>query len=318
MALLNLQAYLKTMIIHRGYESLHPSKPVITIGVFDGVHRGHQALLRKLVSVAQDTGGESVVLTFSSHPRNILGNDELFLLTTPEEKISLLEKAGIDHVMILDFDVEFSRTSACDFVENILVKKIGARHLIFGYDHRFGREGEGDFDRIVRCDGLSGLEVEQAEGIFIGDSAISSSAIREALRAGDLDLANELLGYSYSISGSVIAGKQIGRSLGFPTANIDPESGKMIPANGVYAVNVILEKDTHIGMLSIGTNPTVNPDSTLRSIEVHLIDFDKNIYDKKVTVIFRKRLRGEKKFPDTDCLKKQMEDDRIETIRLLS
>lgn len=318
MALLNLQAYLMTMIIHRGYESLHPLKPVVTIGVFDGVHRGHQALLRKLVSVAKETGGESVVLTFSSHPRSILGKNNLLLLTTLEEKLNLLDKAGIDHVLILDFDMEFSKTSACDFVENILIEKIGAKHLIFGYDHRFGREGEGDFESIVRCHGASRIKIERAEGIFHGDSAISSSAVRDALANAELDLANDLLGYAYRLSGIVIPGRKIGRLIGFPTANISTESEKMIPANGVYAVDVFLRNNIYKGMLSIGTNPTVNPDPAKRSIEVHLIDFNETIYDNGITIAFRKRLRDEKKFPDTEALKTQMEADRLETIRLLT
>lgn len=307
-----------TMIIHRGYESLHPFKPVVTIGVFDGVHRGHQALLHKLVSIAKDTGGESVVMTFSSHPRSILGKNNLLLLTTLDEKLSLLDKAGIDHVMILDFDLEFSRTSACDFVENILVKKIGARYLVFGYDHRFGREGEGSFESIRKCRAISGLGIEQAEGIFHGDSAISSSAVREALADADLNLANELLGYPYRLSGTVVPGRKIGRLIGFPTANISIASEKMIPANGVYAVEVHLENHSYKGMLSIGTNPTVSPDSAKRSIEVHLINFDEIIYGRRITIVFRNRLRDEKKFPDIESLKAQMEVDRLETIRLLT
>lgn len=308
------------MNIHREYVGFHPVKPVVTVGVFDGVHRGHRALLGSLISKARETGGESVVITFSSHPRHILGKDkgESFLLTTTSEKISLLQQLNIDHLLILDFNMEFSRTGACDFVRNVIVGKLGTRHLLFGYDHRIGRQGEGDYATIKNCDGIRDLNVEQGKGVFSGQVAISSSAIREALLSGNLDVANELLGYPYQLSGSVIPGRKIGRSFGFPTANISPDAGKLVPSRGVYAVNVMIEEKAYTGMLSIGTNPTVNKDSSYRSIEVHIIDFNENIYGRKITIHFRKRLREERKFPDTESLVRQMQADRLETLRLLS
>lgn len=308
------------MVIHRGYEDFHPFKPAVTVGVFDGVHRGHKALLETLVLKAGETGGESVVITFSTHPRKVLRKDpgELSLLTTSSEKTALLEQMHIDHIVILDFNTEFSRTGACDFVRNVIVKKIGAAQLIFGYDHRIGREGEGDYNTIKQCSGISGLIVEQGKGVFSGEVAISSSAIREALLLGNLDVANELLGYPYQLGGMVVPGRKIGRSFGFPTANIRPDMQKLVPATGVYAVEVLLGEKVHRGMLSIGTNPTVNPDSSVRSIEVHILDFDENIYGRKISVRFRKRLRDERKFPDTDSLTKQMQADRQETIQVLS
>ncbi len=308
------------MLIHRGYEGFNPVKPVVTVGVFDGVHRGHRVLLGTLVSRAKETGGESVVITFSSHPRHVLGKEfaeELFL-TSESEKIAMLEHLNIDHLLIVDFNLEFSKTGACDFVRNVLLGKLSARYLIFGYDHRIGREGEGDFNTIRRCEGISGLGVEQANGVFSGEVAISSSSIREALLTGNLEVANELLGYPYQLSGTVITGKKIGRSFGFPTANIRPDAGKLIPANSVYAVEVLIGSKRHIGMLSIGTNPTVNVQSLTRSIEVHIIGFNENIYGMTITVRFMKRLRGEKKFPDIQALAKQMETDRLETLNLLS
>ncbi|HLN55170.1 MAG TPA: bifunctional riboflavin kinase/FAD synthetase [Bacteroidales bacterium] len=308
------------MVIHRGYEGFHPVKPVVTVGVFDGVHRGHNALLETVVSKAKETGGESVVITFSSHPRKVLGKEsvELSYITTPSEKTNLLERMNIDHLVILDFNIEFSRTGACDFVRNVIVKKIGAKYLIFGYDHRIGREGEGDYNTIRQCSGISDLIVEQGKGVFSGEVAISSSAIREALLDGNLDVANELLGYPYQLGGTVVPGRKIGRSFGFPTANIKPDNQKLVPAKGVYAVEVLLEKKVYKGMLSIGTNPTVNPHSSVRSIEVHIIGFDENIYGRKISVRFRKRLRDEKKFPDIDTLTRQMHADKQETIRVLS
>lgn len=308
------------MVIHRGYEGFRPVNPVVTVGVFDGVHRGHKALLESLVSKAKQTGGESVVITFSEHPRNVLGKESprLPLLTTFPEKISLFDDLAVDHILILDFNMEFSKTGACDFVRNVVVGKLGAEYLIFGYDHRIGREGEGDFNTIRKCEGLANLRVEQGKGVFSGEVAISSSAIREALLMGNLDIANELLGYPYKLSGKVVPGRMIGRSFGFPTANIQPDDSKLVPSKGVYAVDVILNEISFIGMLSIGSNPTVNPDPSLRSIEVYILDFDGNIYGKEISIRFRKRLRDEKKFPDTQALARQMELDKLETIRLLS
>jgi len=308
------------MVIHRVYEGFRPVKPVVTVGVFDGVHRGHRVLLETLVSRAKQTGGESVVITFSTHPKNVVGkaSTELLFLTTLSEKISFLEQLKVDHILILDFDLEFSKTGACDFVRNVISGKLGANYLIFGYNHRIGREGEGDFNTIRKCQGLSDLIVEQGIGVFSGEVAISSSAIREALLMGNLDIANELLGYPYQLSGTVIPGRKIGRSIGFPTANIETEESKLVPVEGVYAVDVIIDEKAFRGMLSIGTNPTVNTDSELRSIEVHILDFDENIYGSKITVRFRKRIRDEKKFTDTHALARQMEIDKLETIRLLS
>lgn len=307
------------MIVHRGYENLDLADPVVTLGVFDGVHRGHRALLDMLVKRAKDKGGEPVVITFYPHPRHFLGisEPELSLLTTMEEKQELLKSAGIKHLIILDFNKEFSNTGACDFVKNVLIDKVKTKHLIIGYDHRFGRSAEGDFNTIKKCRDLSNFTVEQAEGVFKGIEAISSSAIREALVNGRLDEANNMLGYNYSLSGIVVDGRKVGRAFGFPTANIEPEKYKLVPANGVYAVEVIVNSLKYRGMLSIGFNPTVIPVRNVRSIEVHIIDFDEDIYGSNISVNFRYRLRDEKKFEDTARLASQMELDKVETIRLL-
>jgi riboflavin kinase/FMN adenylyltransferase len=308
------------MIVHRGYENLDLADPVVTLGVFDGVHRGHRALLDMLVKRAKDKGGEPAVITFYPHPRHFLGinEPELSLLTTMEEKQELLKSAGIRHLIILDFNEEFSNTGACDFVKDVLIGKVKTKHLIIGYDHRFGRSAEGDFNTIKQCRDLSSFTVEQAEGVFKGIEAISSSAIREALVNGKLDEANNMLGYNYSLSGIVVYGRKIGRAFGFPTANIEPEKYKLVPANGVYAVEVLVNSLKYRGMLSIGFNPTVNPARIDRSIEVHIIDFDEDIYGRNISVKFRYRLRDEKKFEDTARLAAQMELDKVETIRLLT
>lgn len=308
------------MKIHKGYEGLSPVNPVVTLGIFDGVHRGHMALIESVRKRAAEIGGESMVMTFNPHPRHVLGSgvNEPALLTTLDEKACLLENAGVDHLIILDFSMEFSNMDACDFVREILVKRIGARYLIMGYDHRFGRRGEGDIDKIRQCKGLGGLLIEQEPGIILSGEPVSSSGIRAALAAGKPEEANELLGYRYTLGGRVIEGEHIGRSFGFPTANIKPgNKEKLIPASGVYAVDVLFENDLYAGMLSIGSNPTVNPDAGKRSIEVHIIDFNREIYGKSLTVRFVKRLRDEKKFPDIAHLARQMELDKQETIRLL-
>lgn len=309
------------MIIHEGYENLHLIEPVATLGIFDGVHRGHMALLDSLVSRAQSENGESVVITFSPHPRLILeqNNRNLSFLTTMDEKVILLRKANVDHLIIIEFNTAFSKISACDFIKDVLTAKIGTRHLIIGYDHHFGRHGEGDFNTIKECSDPSEFIVEQVQGIHTEEGAISSSSIRNALLKGKLDEANSWLGYPYSLSGTVIEGRRIGRTIGYPTANIKPHSQyKLIPANGVYAVEVDVDERRYPGMLSIGSNPTVNEDVSFRSIEVYILNFDNDIYGHNITVIFRKKLRDEKKFDNLMQLTEQMDLDKKNTLRLLT
>ena len=308
------------MVIHEGYENLNLIAPVATLGIFDGVHRGHMALLDCLVSRARETRGESVVITFSPHPRLVLEQNNLRLsfLTTMEEKKVLLKNANVDHLIIIEFTIEFSKIPACDFVKDILVEKIGTKHLIIGYDHHFGRKGEGDFNTIKKCSEELDFIVEQVQGYQTEEGAISSSLIRGALLKGKVDEANKWLGYSYSVSGIVIEGRKIGRTIGFPTANIKPDSQyKLIPGNGVYAIEVQLNDNLYPGMLSIGSNPTVNTDNRFRSIEVHILNFDKDIYGEKISVIFRKKLRDEKKFDNLEQLTAQMGRDKLDTLRLL-
>ena len=309
------------MIIHDGCENLNLIAPVVTLGIFDGVHRGHRTLLSSLVSRAKEAKGESVVITFSPHPRLVLQKDHagLLFLTTMKEKQILLDNEGIDHLIVLDFNKEFSKMHACDFVKQILVNKIGTKHLLVGYNHHFGTRGEGDFNTIVQCAESFDFKVEQVQGFHTEEGVISSSIIRKALSEGRLDAANAMLGYHYSLSGEVVSGKQIGRSLGFPTANINPDDKhKLIPSNGVYAVVVKMKGEEYPGMLSIGTNPTVNADPLKRSIEVNILNFEKDIYGDSITVVFRKWLREEKKFNNIEELTKQMETDKQDTIRLLS
>ncbi|HAM11604.1 MAG: riboflavin biosynthesis protein RibF [Bacteroidetes bacterium GWE2_41_25] len=308
------------MVIHYGYEDLVIVSPVVTLGIFDGVHRGHMVLIDCLIKRAKETGGESVVITFSPHPRLVLERDHLNLtfLTTPDEKKDLLEKAGIDHLVIIDFSREFSRMHACDFVKDILADRIGTKYLIVGHDHHFGRNGEGDFDTIRQCSGLHDFRLEKVQGLQTEGGTISSSLIRDALLSGRLDNANKLLGYEYSLTGTIVEGKKIGRSIGFPTANIRPEIHKLIPGNGVYAVEVITDDGSYPGMLSIGTNPTINKENGIRSIEVNILNFDRDIYGNNLTVIFRKRLRDEFKFDNVEQLAFQMSRDKEDTLKLFT
>jgi len=309
------------MIIHEGYENLNLVTPVVTLGIFDGVHRGHRVLLDCLVSRAREAKGESVVITFSPHPRLVLKQNRVNLsfLTTMDEKKVLLENANVDHLIIIEFNTMFSKIQACEFIKEVLVEKIGTKHLIIGYNHHFGRNGEGDFNIIKQCAESLDFSVEQVQGFHTEEGAISSSSIREALLKGRLDEANRWLGYSYSMSGTIVEGRKIGRSIGFPTANIKPDyQYKLIPGNGVYAVEVQLDGIRHPGMLSIGSNPTVNNDSRARSIEVNILDFNENIYGKSISVIFRKRLRDEIKFDNTEQLAEQMKLDKQQVLLLLT
>jgi riboflavin kinase/FMN adenylyltransferase len=308
------------MVIHDGYDDLNFLSPVVTIGVFDGVHRGHRSLLDVLVSRAGEYDSESVVITFDPHPRTVLQKESrtLYFLTTFAEKARLLEEAGVGHLVIIDFSRDFSNMEACDFVQKILAGRLHAKHLVIGYDHHFGKSGKGNFELIRECARTSELTVEQVKGVRISNTVISSTAIRIALLEGRLDDANEMLGYNYFLNGTVIEGRKIGRSLGFPTANIRPDDEcKLIPADGVYAVMVGVEGEALAGMLSIGKNPTVTPGDR-RSVEVHIIDFNRDIYGKNITVTFRKRLRNEIRFESPAQLAKQMNADREQTLRILS
>lgn len=308
------------MIIHEGYEDLNLVTPVVTLGIFDGVHRGHKSLLEKLVHRARNKKVDSVVITFDPHPRLVLHqkHKDLSFLSTFKEKVNLLREAGIDHLIVIEFNRTFSDLEACVFVNKILHEKINAKHLIVGYDHHFGKKGEGNFEMIKKCAESLNILVEQVRGLLLDGKIVSSTTIRESLLAGGLDEANCLLGYNYSMSGIIVGGKKIGRSIGFPTANIKPDSEfKLIPADGVYAVMVKVENAELPGMLSIGKNPTVEKGPGTRTIEVHILNFDKDIYGQAITIIFIKRLRDEQKFDNMEQLALQMSRDKEETLRLL-
>ena len=308
------------MIIHEGPGNLNLINPVVTVGVFDGVHLGHRALLDHLVSRSERAGGESAVITFDPHPRVLLSGKTggFFFLSTIGEKKKLFAETGIGHLIIMNFTRELASMEADEFIGQILVGKIGTRHLLVGYDNHFGKGRGGDFNRISESAGKYGLKVEQVGGVSSSAGIISSTSIRDALINGRIEDANRWLGYDYSVRGKVVQGRRLGRSLGFPTANIRPEDPyKLIPADGVYAVEVLLGNEKVPGMMSIGFNPTVNKKLMHKSIEVNIFDIDRDLYGHTVTVIFKFWLRNEKRFDSMELLAEQMKLDRETAIRLL-
>jgi riboflavin kinase / FMN adenylyltransferase len=308
------------MVVHHGYENIKFISPFVTMGIFDGVHLGHKSLLKRLVLKAEAEKGESVVITFNPHPRLVLQekHTELSFLSTIEEKTELLREAGIAHLIIVGFNKSFSNISADEFIQKVLVGKLHMKYLIIGHDHHFGREGEGSFETIKQCSKSLNFIVEQVEGLKSSEGVVSSSSIRKALLNGKLDKANNWLGYNYFLNGKIVEGKKIGRDIGFPTANIEPDyEYKLIPADGVYAVIVRFEGIDFPGMLNIGINPTIDKSDGLRSIEVHIFNFDQNIYGREIKVSFIKRLRDEIKFDNIEDLKKQMYKDKEYTLGLL-
>ena len=291
---------------------------VATTGTFDGVHLGHRKILNQLVAKAKKVGGESVLLTFSPHPRIVLQPDvELELLSSENEKISLLENTGIDHLIIHPFTREFSRTQSLDFVREFLVNKIGVKHLVIGYDHHFGRNREGSFDHLKEFGPIYGFEVEEIAAFDIDQVNVSSTKIRNALAEGNVELANMYLGAPYSISGRVIKGNQIGRTIGFPTANIECDfMQKLLPADGVYAGKLHVNGHTYNAMANLGSRPTIG--SKQRKLEVHCIGTDIHLYESEVRFELYKFLRGIEEFANLEALKKQLEVDKKEANLVLA
>jgi riboflavin kinase/FMN adenylyltransferase len=291
---------------------------VVTSGTFDGVHFGHQKILQQVVSEtkAQSShGAESVLLTYHPHPRLVLFPDQkdLKLLTTLEEKIELVAKFGIDHFVVIPFDKNFAAQTSKDFIENVLVRKINTKQLIIGYDHKFGKNREGSFEYLKANERLFGFTVQEIPKQDIDDIAVSSTKIRQALENGQVDLANTYLTYTYSLTGKVVRGNQIGRTIGFPTANIQPPPHKLVPAEGIYAVRVRIEEQTYNAMLYIGRRTTLGEDLA-RTVEVNIFDFNQDIYEKELTIFFVEKLRGEEKFPSLEAMQAQLAIDKQKTL----
>lgn len=299
------------MLVHRGLDDLLPlPNAVVTSGTFDGVHRGHQTILARLTEVARSSNGQSVLITYWPHPRTVVSNDsqDLKLLSTLDEKIALIEAAGVDHLVVIPFTRSFSQLTSEQYIRQILIEKIGTGKLVIGYDHRFGRDREGGFEYIQAHQRAYGFTVEEIPRQDIDAVGISSSKIRAALDAGDVKTANLFLGRPYSLTGTIVKGRQLGRTIGFPTANMQVDDPtKLIPANGVYAVDVLYNDQVLGGMLNIGFRPTVA--GTNQTIETYIFDFDKDIYGEHLTLHFREFLRPEQKFNGLPALMEQLKQD---------
>jgi len=297
-------------------------RPVITTGTFDGVHTGHLSIISRLKEIARQTDGETVVFTFYPHPRMVLFPDDtnLKLLSTQSEKIELLEKAGVDHLIVFPFTKAFSRLTALEYVRDILVNQLHIHRLVIGYDHQFGRNREGSITQLREMAPLYNFEVEEIEARMIDDVNISSTKIRQSLKEGDTETAAKYLGYPYGFSGLVVQGKQLGRTIGFPTANLQlSERHKLIPGDGVYAVKAFWKGKVFGGMMNIGNKPTVNPLQTEeKSVEVHLFDFHENLYNEMIRIECISKLRDEQKFEGLDALKAQLQHDLLNAQKRLA
>lgn len=293
------------------------NKSVLTLGTFDGVHLGHLRLLKKIVDDSKKERLESIVLTFFPHPRMVLQNDsELKLLNTIEEKAELLENSGIDNLIVHPFDQEFSRLSAEEFVKEILVEKLNIKKIVIGYDHRFGRNRTATIEDLIEFGKTYDFEVEQISAEEINDVTISSTKIRNSLKNGDIKQANKFLGYNYTLSGIVVSGKKIGRTIGFPTANLKiNEDYKLIPKDGVYIVSSVINNTTVYGMMNIGKNPTFSENEN--SLEVYFFNLNKDLYGLSLTISFIDRIRDEIKFKSIEELKNQIEIDKKYSLSFL-
>lgn len=279
------------------------------MGMFDGVHLGHQSVLKQLSRKASEAKGESVLLTFDTHPRLVLQKDSnLRLITSLDIKIEKLKNTGLNHVLVLPFTKEFSRLSALEFVRDVLVERLGIGTFLVGYDHHFGKNREGNHEQLQEFAQMFGFELFQLEAVDLGESAISSTKIRRALGEGDLRYANKALGEAFAFEGKVVEGDKIGRTIGFPTANLEIDPHQIVPKTGVYEVEVAFEGNNYHGMMNIGNRPSVGGEN-LR-LEVNLFDFSKDIYGESLGVKFISRLRDERKFESLEELEKQLEADK--------
>jgi len=296
-----------------------PRLAVVTSGTFDGLHIGHQKILGRLREIARERGGETVVVTFWPHPRMVLkpDDDSLKLLSTFDEKVKLFEQQGIDHLVRIPFTKAFSQLSSDAFIREVLVDKIGTQNLVIGYDHRFGKNREGSFEYLKEHAGDYGFQVEEIPRQDIEDVGVSSTKIRQALNSGDIFTANDYLGRPYQLCGKVIQGDQLGRSWGFPTANLQiPEKYKLIPMDGIYACRVCWAERTYDGMMYIGVRPTI--DGLKRNIEVNIFDFNNDIYGEILEVSFVGQIREDIKFENVTLLKEQLGRDKESALKVLA
>ncbi|WP_294219061.1 bifunctional riboflavin kinase/FAD synthetase [uncultured Chryseobacterium sp.] len=298
------------MNVYKNFGDYTSHRPLaLSLGMFDGVHIGHKSIIDELTKTGQEKDLETAILTFWPHPRFVFNPEEdLKLLNTLDEKTALMEKYGIQNLFLKEFDAGFRNLTGEEFVRQILVDALHVKYLIIGYDHSFGKNKSGNFELLQKLSGELGFEVEQMEAINIHENNISSTKIRKALLTGNIKEANEMLGYSYSVSGKVVHGKKIGRTIGYPTANIETDSIKLLPKKGAYIVEVFVQGKQYKGMLSVGTNPTVNGEKL--TVEVYILDFEGDIYGRDITVKFRDFLHDEIKFEGMDKLIERLDEDK--------
>ena len=292
---------------------------VITVGTFDGVHKGHRTILQEVVSHAKHVNGESVLLTFEPHPRKLLFPDQPLGIITPlQQKLELITAAGIDHIVVVPFTKEFAGLSATEYIEQFLVSLFHPVSIVIGYDHRFGHDRKGDINLLKLYAPVHGYKLTEIPVQLIDEASISSTRIRLALAEGRVEDAGYMLGRYYTLTGTVVHGNKLGRTLGYPTANLHPiDADQLIPLLGIYAVKVRHGQVTYNGMLSIGHNPTVTDKKELR-IEVNLFGFDQDIYGEELELTFIKKLRDEQKFDSLEALVEQLHKDKVDSMKHLS
>jgi riboflavin kinase/FMN adenylyltransferase len=297
----------------------HLPNPVITIGTFDGVHQGHKTILNEVIKHAKEINGESVLLTFEPHPRKLIFPEQPLKLLTPlKDKLQLIQQAGIQHILVVPFTRDFSNLSSEDYIKDFLVNTFHPHTIVIGYDHRFGHDREGGIDMLKKYAGVYNYEVYEISAKLIDEAVVSSTKIRKALQDGHVTEASHMLGRNYNLRGTVVRGAQIGRTIGFPTANVLPEnSEQIVPGNGVYAIQVEVNGQNYNAMLNIGYRPTVSNELQLH-IEANIFDFSGDIYGQQITLIFIEKLRDEQKFPSLDALKEQLSKDKQNTLELLA
>ena len=289
------------------------SNPVVTLGIFDGVHLAHQSIIRRLNETARELSGESAIVTLWPHPRIVLNHnrDQIGLLNTLDEKIEQFQKTGVQNLIVIPFDEKLASMDFDQFLKDILIKKIGIIHMVVGYNHHFGRNREGNFDKLLSLSTQLGFGLSRQDPVIIDDNRISSSLIRRLIMEGELETANRYLGYIYHFTGIVVGGDMRGRDIGFPTANIKiTDANKLIPPKGVYAVYIELNGIRYKGMMNIGCRPTFNDDCALDTLEVNLFDFSGDLYNKTLRIICIKKVRDEKKFETAAELTQQILHDK--------
>ena len=300
------------MKIIRDLTDYHDKTPLaLSLGMFDGVHLGHLSIINTLNKIAKKEHLESAILSFWPHPRKFLNpDDDVKMLNTLEEKLELLEKSGIQNIFLKTFDEEFRNLTGTEFCEQVLIQKLNVKHIIIGHDHTFGKNKSGNFELLKSLSDELGFKVNQLEAVQKNDLNVSSTKIRIALSEGKITDANEMLGYNYPLTGKVIHGKKLGRTIGYPTANIEVPINKLLPKSGAYVVEVYIDNQFYKGMLSVGTNPTIDDKSKSLHTEVYILDFDQDIYDRQITIKFRDFLHDEIKFEGLEKLIEKLDEDK--------